>query len=103
MNKQKTLTLWAIGLLCTLVWFWGDKAGIPPSAINLAAWVVPGLLAYALKSSEAQTTADGNKAAPNREPVLAPAQGPIEVAAIAAEPITIPASGPINVPQEPQA
>ncbi len=52
MNKQKTITLWIIGILCTLVWFWGAKAEIPASAINLAAWIVPGLLAYALKTSE---------------------------------------------------
>lgn len=77
MNKQKTLTLWAIGLLCTLVWFWGAKADVPASAIGLAGWLVPGLLAYALRTSEVQlpgpTTAQDPIATLTQPPANAPA------------------------------
>ncbi len=87
MNKQKTLTLWAIGLLCTLVWFWGAKADVPASAIGLAGWLVPGLLAYALKTSEVQLP--GQTTA--QDPVTTPAQPPSNAPA-----------APV-VPPEPQA
>ena len=39
---------WVLGVICTVVWFWGDKAGIPSQAQLLAASIVPGLLAHAL-------------------------------------------------------
>lgn len=39
---------WVLGAICTVVWFWGDKAGIPSQAQLLAASIVPGLLAHAL-------------------------------------------------------
>ena len=48
---------WIIGITCALVWFWGAKVDIPPSAINLAAWIVPGLLAHAIGRSTLSTTA----------------------------------------------
>jgi hypothetical protein len=82
MNKQKTITLWVIGLLCTLVWFWGAKADIPASAIGLAGWLVPGLLAYALKTSEVQLP--GQTA--QQEPITMPEQGPINAPVVPPEP-----------------
>jgi hypothetical protein len=39
---------WIIGLLCTVVWFWGARAGLPPEAISLCATVVPGLIGHAV-------------------------------------------------------
>lgn len=39
---------WLIGIICMLVWFWGTQAGIPASAVSLAAWIVPGLLMHAV-------------------------------------------------------
>lgn len=42
------LTHWVIGLICTTVWFWGDRAGIPPAAVSLAGTIVPGLLGHAI-------------------------------------------------------
>lgn len=39
---------WLIGLLCAVVWFWGDRAGLPPAAISLAGSIVPGLLGHAV-------------------------------------------------------
>ena len=39
---------WVIGILCAIIWFWGDKAGIPPAAVTLAATIVPALLGHAL-------------------------------------------------------
>ena len=48
---------WIIGICATLVWFWGAKVDIPASAINLAAWIVPGLLAHAIGRSTLSTTA----------------------------------------------
>lgn len=47
MNKDYA-THWVIGLLATVVWFWGDKAGVPPTAITLAASLVPAAIAHAL-------------------------------------------------------
>ncbi len=41
-------THWALGLLCALIWFWGDRAGIPSAAVALAGSIVPGLLGHAL-------------------------------------------------------
>lgn len=46
------LTHWILGVICTLVWFWGDRAGIPPAAVTLASVTVPGLLAHALGTSQ---------------------------------------------------
>ena len=80
---------WIIGICATLVWFWGAKVDIPASAINLAAWIVPGLLAHAL----GQSAFKGNSL-----PVSTKDQ-----TTSAPEPIIISAAGPINVPQEPQA
>ena len=87
--NQNLITHWIIGVFATLTWFWGDKVGVPPSAINLAAWIVPGLLAHAL----GQSAFKGNSL-----PVSTKDQ-----TTSAPEPIIISAAGPINVPQEPQA
>ena len=46
---------WIIGIICTLVWFWGDLVNIPAAAITLAASIVPGLLGHALGYSGAQS------------------------------------------------
>jgi len=45
------ITHWIIGVLCALIWFWGDRVGIPPGAIALAASVVPAALADAMRKS----------------------------------------------------
>lgn len=58
------LTHWALGLICTAVWFWGDKVGIPKDAQILAASVVPGLLAHAVGLAQGRT-----KAQPVQQPV----------------------------------
>ena len=42
------LVHWVIGLLCAVIWFWGDKAGIPKEAVSLASTVVPALLGHAV-------------------------------------------------------
>ena len=49
--NQEYITHWIIGIICALVWFWGAQVGIPASAISLAAWIVPGLLAHAVGTS----------------------------------------------------
>ena len=41
-------THWTLGIICAVIWFWGDQAHIPKEAIALAASVVPGILAHAL-------------------------------------------------------
>lgn len=53
MAMKDYATHWILGLICTLVWFWGDRVGIPKDAQTLAASVVPGLLAHALGKSSA--------------------------------------------------
>lgn len=78
------LTHWIIGICATLTWFWGDKVGVPPSAINLAAWIVPGLLAHALGSSG------------RNSPTSAP-----KIADIPQKPAVAVQTGPINLPSEP--
>ncbi len=57
------LTHWILGVICALVWFWGDKAGIPPAAQQLAASIVPGLVAHAMgySSGVAQGTVIGSQ------------------------------------------
>jgi hypothetical protein len=56
MNKDY-IVHWILGLLCACIWFWGDRLGIPAGGIALAASVVPGALADAMrKSSNASTT-----------------------------------------------
>ena len=73
---------WIIGICATLVWFWGAKVDIPPSAINLAAWIVPGLLAHAIGRTtftQAPTTimpATSFNAQPDPVPVSTPAPTP---------------------------
>lgn len=54
MNRDY-LAHWVIGIICTLVWFWGDLVNIPAAAITLAASIVPGLLGHALGYSGAQS------------------------------------------------
>jgi hypothetical protein len=39
---------WILGIVCGIVWAYGDKAGLPPAMVQLAASVVPGVLAHAL-------------------------------------------------------
>ncbi len=91
--NQNLITHWIIGVFATLTWFWGDKVGVPPSAINLAAWIVPGLLAHALGQSGGKNiTLSHNGIFPDpeiKQPLIIPAQGPINT--------------PIDVPAEPQA
>lgn len=48
---------WVIGIICALVWFWGAQVGIPASAISLAAWIVPGLLAHAVGTASTKPNA----------------------------------------------
>ncbi len=48
MSKTDLVARWFIGLAATAVWFWGDRAGIPQSAIMLASSIVPGLIGHAL-------------------------------------------------------
>ena len=65
---------WIIGITCALVWFWGAKVDIPPSAINLAAWIVPGLLAHAIgRTSITTDQAPVAKSAPTAVPAIPPA------------------------------
>lgn len=51
MSKQEYWTHWLLGTLCAAIWFWGDKAGIPRPAQDLAASVVPGLVMHAVGMS----------------------------------------------------
>ena len=39
---------WILGIVCASIWFWGKLVSIPPEAVQLAASVVPGILAHAL-------------------------------------------------------
>ena len=55
MNKDY-LVHWLLGLLCSVIWFWGDRVGIPAAAVTLASSVVPGILAHALAYSAPSTT-----------------------------------------------
>ncbi len=48
---------WIIGIICTLIWFWGSLVGIPQAAVTLAASIVPGLLGHALGYSGGRQTA----------------------------------------------
>ena len=54
MNKEY-LTHWIIGLVATVVWFWGDRAGIPPAAISLAATIVPTTVVHAMATASAKS------------------------------------------------
>jgi hypothetical protein len=49
------LTHWIIGAIAALVWFWGDRAGIPKEAQVLAATIVPSLIGHALGKSSNPT------------------------------------------------
>jgi len=53
MSKTEFYTHWIIGLLSAVVWFWGDKLGIPANAQALAASVVPALVLHALGRASA--------------------------------------------------
>ncbi len=46
------ITHWIIGILCTIIWFWGDRVGVPSTAVQLAASIVPGLLGHALATTK---------------------------------------------------
>ena len=50
MNKQYA-THWFIGIICAIIWFWGDYLKIPAAAVQLCASIVPGLLGHALAYS----------------------------------------------------
>ena len=63
MNKEY-VTHWILGTVCALIWFWGDRAGIPKDAQLLAASVVPGLLGNALGISKGQADISSPPAAP---------------------------------------
>ena len=43
MNKDYAIH-WLFGILCSIIWFWGEKVGIQQADITLAASVVPGIL-----------------------------------------------------------
>lgn len=66
---------WVIGVLCAVIWFWGDKMGIPDAAITLCSSIVPGLLGHALAYSPADaeiinpTVKDSLTVAPPTPPV----------------------------------
>lgn len=51
---QQALARWVIGIVATVVWFWGDKLQIPPQAQALAATIVPSLIGYVLGRIEKQ-------------------------------------------------
>ena len=56
---------WLLGFLLAIIWFWGDKIGIPPAAIQLASVTVPVLLGHALGKSQGITdSVDTTAAAP---------------------------------------
>ena len=61
---------WVIGVLCAVIWFWGDKMGIPTAAITLCSSIVPGLLGHALAYSpaDAPTVNDPLTVAPPAPP-----------------------------------
>lgn len=50
------LTHWLLGFLCSVIWFWGDKLGIPAAAVQLAGSVVPALLGHAVAYNVDSTT-----------------------------------------------
>jgi len=55
MSKTEIYTHWIIGVLSAVVWFWGDKLGIPAPAQAFAASVVPALVMHALGRASAGT------------------------------------------------
>lgn len=57
---------WVIGILCAVIWFWGEKLSIPAAAITLCSSIVPGLLGHALAYSpaDAPTVKDSLTVAP---------------------------------------
>lgn len=48
MKTPQYLSHWVIGIVAVLVWFWGEKVGIPPDAMPMAKMVVTGLMGHAL-------------------------------------------------------
>lgn len=82
MDNRTFYTRWAIGLTATLVWFFGDRIGIPASAINLSEWIVPGLLAHALGTSNSKPIENNTEA----QPIIIPAAGPVNAPMLPSEP-----------------
>jgi hypothetical protein len=72
MNKDYTVH-WLLGILCSIIWFWGDRAGIPVAAVTLAASVVPGILAHALAYVPDAAPEAPAVDAPNVAPAATPA------------------------------
>lgn len=57
-------THWVLGLAGAVIWFWGDKLGIPADAVKYAAVVVPAIVGHALAYSPGEAVASPNAPAP---------------------------------------
>lgn len=75
MMSKDYVTHWVLGVLCSVIWFWGDRAGLPAAAVQLAATIVPVLLGHAVAftpdaaSPNDQALATGViSAAPSQQP-----------------------------------
>lgn len=64
------LAHWVIGIISALVWFWGDRAGIPAAAVSLAATIVPALLGHAIAYTPASPA---DPVSPPATPTVLPA------------------------------
>lgn len=42
------LVHWVVGVVAAVVWFWGDRMGIPAAAVTLASTLVPTIIGHAL-------------------------------------------------------
>ena len=68
MSKTEFYTHWIIGVLSAVVWFWGDKLGIPANAQALAASVVPALVLHALGRASAVSPQSPPSPQPQSQP-----------------------------------
>ena len=65
MNTRSFVTLWIIGVCSVIVWFWGDRLGIPTSALGLAQTLAVGLIGYAVNAAKGEQP---EKSAPQPQP-----------------------------------
>ena len=62
------LVHWILGIVLTVVWFFGDKLGIPADAITLAKATVPGLLGHALAFTPGAASPNVSAPEPGAQP-----------------------------------
>ena len=68
MTSRSFITLWIIGVGSVIVWFWGDRIGIPKDAQILASQLGGGLIGYAIRKDTGQSPDSTGGLSPQPQP-----------------------------------